>query len=153
MPIRGFFSDNYIHLNAPPGAPPHQAHTAVPYVLAVVHLRVFNRRVLVPFLLDTGADATTLHPQDSLRIVSDVEIKALGSASPFGGAGQGKDHYPTDAVVIFAHEDNHLEAIPLTVYIAEPAAHNQYLPSLLGRDALAHFPLSYDQAGRSFTLG
>lgn len=122
MAIRGFFSDSHILLNLPPGSTAAPALTAAPYVWATVHLVKFNRRALVPFLLDTGADATTLHPQDSLRIATEAEIKALGSPSPFGGAGAGKNHYPAEAIIVFTHDDNRLEAIPLTIYVAEPGA-------------------------------
>ena len=85
--------------------------------------------------------------------MTDIEIKSLGGATPVGGAGAGKDQYPTEAVIVFMHDDNRLEPIEQTIYIAEPGAHNQDYPSLLGRDVLTHFPLAYDQKGRTFTLG
>jgi hypothetical protein len=153
LPIRGFFSDTHIDLHPPVGSPADPAFTAVPYVWAFVYLPAFQRRVLVPFLLDTGADATILHPQDSLRVLGESEITGLGNATPFGGAGAGKDHYPAEALLVFMNDDGSLRQIRLTIYVAEPGTHNQRIESLLGRDALSHFLLAFDQGAKTFTLG
>ena len=154
MAIRGFFNDAHIVLSRPTGSGgPPPAPTAVPYVWAIVHLLKFSRRALVPFLIDTGADATTIHPQDSLRVCSESEIKALGNPTAFGGAGAGRNHYPADAVLVFIHDDGRLQAIRLTVYVAEPGPHNHMYESLLGRDALDHFVMTFDQKARTITFG
>jgi len=125
----------------------------VPYVRAILHLPAFNRRIVIQFLIDTGADATTIHPQDSLRLLAPAEIKALGGAIPFGGAGAGKSHHPSESELIFMRTNGTLEAIALRVYIAEPGAHNMRLESLLGRDVLDRFVMMFDQNQRTVVLG
>ena len=81
------------------------------------------------------------------------EIKALGGAVPFGGAGGGKNHYPVDAEIIFMHSSRKLEAIALPVFVAEPGTHNMPLESLLGRDVLDNFVMTFDQNQRIVLLG
>lgn len=148
MPIRGFFSDTRL-ARLGGGQPP----TAVPYVLATVYLPQFDRRATVTFLIDTGADVTILHPQDSLRLLVQHEILSLPNPQPIGGAGAGANHYPVDAVVQFLQDDGRLHAISLRVFVPDIAAHNVGLESLLGRDALEHFAVYFDRRAQVITLG
>ena len=83
MAVRGFFSDTRLTLSQ------SESVTAVPYVRGLVYLPVLDRRAAVDFLIDTGADTSVLHPQDSLRLLTVDEIKALPNAVAFGGAVEG----------------------------------------------------------------
>lgn len=126
--------------------------TAVPYVRAALNIPSISKYVVASFLIDTGADYTVIHPQDSLRLFTATEIKALPNPIQFGGAGAGKPHYPIAAEVVFLHDHGELQTIPITVYIAEPP-HNTNVESLLGRDVLGSFIMNYDQAGELLTFG
>jgi hypothetical protein len=41
----------------------------------------------------------------------------------------------------------------LNIFVAEPSPANQWLDSLLGRDALDQFVMHFDQRARVLTLG
>ena len=151
MAVRGFFSDTRLVLGDPAGS--YTAPAALPYVWTIVHLPAFDRRALVTFLIDTGADVTTLHPQDSLRLLSPSEFSGLTKPVALGGAGAGVNHYPLDATIVFMHDDQRLHSIDITAYVAEPTTLNMRYESLLGRDALDHFVMHFDQRARTVTLG
>jgi hypothetical protein len=121
-------------------------------VSAIVYLPAFGARAAVTFLLDTGADVTVLHPQDSLRLLTASQIRGLSNPLSIGGAGAGQPHYPIEASLIFAHDDPRVTSVPRTIYIAEPS-HNVDVESLLGRDVLEEFIVYFDQRAQILTLG
>lgn len=145
MAIRGFFSATRLAGQAAP--------TALPYVVSLVLLPQLRRRALVTFLIDTGADVTILHPQDSLRLLRPEDIRALPNPAPMGGVGGGANSYPIQATIVLMHDDRRLHSVPLTIFLADPSPANQWLDSLLGRDALDHFIMHFDQRARILTLG
>ena len=132
------------------GAPPHVSVLPGPYVVADVELA--GQAIEVPFLLDTGADFTTLNPQDMLRIWGrrflsidftedpDVQLAGIGEQTATG-----RFH---EATLTFLDSDRQPIAIPLTLVIAQPTPltpglhGNWQIPSLLGRDILEHFDLA-----------
>jgi hypothetical protein len=69
-----------------------------------------------------------------------------------GGAGAGLNHYPEPANVYVLHDDGRIEQITTTIYVAMPDPANVGLESLLGRDILANFVMTFDQSGRNLTL-
>lgn len=69
------------------------------------------------------------------------------------GVGGGANSYPIEATVVLMHDDRRLHSVPLTIFLADPSPANQWLDSLLGRDALDHFIMHFDQRGRVLTLG
>lgn len=140
MTINGIFSPTHLLRSDP-------ALTAVPLVEAYVYLPVLQKGVTLQFLVDTGADMTVLHPQDSLRLlptaadwnaIDHYETKAVG------GAGHGLPHKLIDAVVVFRHHDGSLDSESLTLWIAVPNQQNLVQESLLGRDVLASFATRFD---------
>lgn len=68
-----------------------------------------------------------------------------------GGAGGGQRYYPTEAVLLFRDEDGIPHAINKTVYLSDPS-HGQDLDSLLGRDALSDFVMTFNQTAQSLEL-
>lgn len=126
--------------------------TEVPYVNAVVELPRLGRWAVVTFLVDTGADMTVLNPQDSLRLVLGNEWSGLTNPITVGGAGAGLAHFPEPATLHFLHDDGRIESVPATTYVGTPDPRNMGLESLLGRDVLANFVMTFDQMGRNLTL-
>jgi hypothetical protein len=51
----------------------------------------------------------------------------------------------------FTDDGGAIHSFSLKLYLAEPP-HNQEFESLLGRDALAHFVMHFDQRGRTVSL-
>jgi len=144
--VRGFFSDTRLVFGNP------SSITAEPYLRVIVQLPAFGTVADVPFLVDTGADVTVLNPQDGLRLLPAAVWGSLTDPIRMGGAGAGLNHYPQPANVSFRHDDGHLEQIVSTVYVATPHQANMGLESLLGRDILGHFVMTFDQSGRALTL-
>ena len=77
---------------------------------------------------------------------------ALASPLQVGGIGGTEEYRPTSANVYF-FDDGRLRSLQLNLYVAEVNAHSAGIESLLGRDILSGFVLSYDQSRRVLTLG
>ena len=140
MAINGYFK------------PSHQE--PAPYVSGSVYLPRLGVGDQVDFLLDTGADATTLHPRDAGKL--GVYAHSLGSASVSAkGIGGPMQYTPEYTLVSFFDRDaGDWRNFRMQVYIASPE--NEYeaggLPSLLGRDVLNRCRCTLDAAENSVTL-
>lgn len=94
---------------------------------------------------------TVLNPQDSIRLLTTPDHWRWVRAQPsvnFGGAGQGQPHYKVSAWVFFVHHDAQIAAHPFTLYVAEPHPGNLSVESLLGRDILSNYIVTFDQLDR-----
>jgi hypothetical protein len=139
--IRGFFSPTHL-------GNPEPAVTAVPLLDAFLYLPLTDTHISLQFLVDTGADMTVLHPRDSLRLIADEVAWDKLRAQPaetLGGAGAGLPYYLVPVVIGLEHEDGMIDSLPLTIGIGEPAPAIEGHESLLGRDVLAHYWLSFIQ--------
>jgi hypothetical protein len=138
--IRGFFSPTHLGVANP-------ACTAVPLIDAFLWLPATNTSIALQFLVDSGADMTVLHPQDSLRLLQTAadwsRVRDAGSVR-LGGAGQNLPHYPVEASVVFEHENGALDRSDFTLHVANPSPQNNHLESLLGRDVLRHFVTTFE---------
>jgi hypothetical protein len=141
--IRGVFSAN--HPNIKRSYEPN--HPAVPLLRTYLWVPGLGG-VDDSFLVDTGADMTVLHPDDSRRLWRTEEqwdeLRRRPSTR-VSGAGQGVPHYHVDAIVLLRHEDGELDLRGITLYVAEPHAGNEQLESLLGRDILRHYVTTFDR--------
>jgi hypothetical protein len=144
--IRGYFTPTHPAQRRPyiPNHPP------VPLVDSVIWVPELGQgtSIEVTFLVDTGADMTTLHPQDSLRLLpTGAHWDWLRTKQPIGigGAGQGVAHYPIDAWILFQHEDAALDSWDLKLYIPEVTMANMQYESLLGRGIIGNYIATFDQ--------
>lgn len=105
----------------------------------------------IAFLIDTGADATVLHPADAYRLLGDdlhgIDFDHDPRRTPGLGVGGAVDRVVQNATLTLRSEDRQLHPIDMPILIArpipaEPGEHGNWrLPSLLGRDFLRHFRL------------
>ena len=110
------------------------------------------------FLIDTGADATVLHPTDAHSILGADLYTIDFDHDPHHTTGEGVggtvDRVVRDATLTLQSEDGRLHSIEMPILIArptptEPGEHGNWrLPSLLGRDFLRHFRLELLCGGR-----
>lgn len=105
-----------------------------------------NRELTVEMLIDTGADCTVLGPVDALRLGIDLSALPAGPLS-MGIGGQIATRRAEATVLLGTF------STVLTVTILTPTRHPLPIPSLLGRDILAHLALFFDQrAGQVILL-
>jgi len=101
---------------------------------------------IVDFVIDTGADRTTLQPVDA-RNVFDLPLELLenerawASVTTVSGISQPATCYVVPARVVFQHVDGRTQDVALRLYVMKPTQHNRTLPSLLGWDVLRRFEL------------
>ena len=101
------------------------------------------------FLIDTGADATVLHPADAQSLLGDGLRRIDFGSDPYRaaglGVGGGVERVVRDATLMLRSVDDEVYAVEMPILIARPAPAepgdhgNWRLPSLLGRDFLRHF--------------
>lgn len=99
----------------------------------------------VPFLLDTGASGTLLHPKDARKL--NVPFGKLGNPKRSRGIGGSARSFGELAIIYFLDivaDKTLMRAYVLEMNIAEPAEVNEALPSLLGRDITNHWSIQYD---------
>ena len=115
--------------------------TGRPYIQARV--KVLERYVDVSFLVDTGADATVLSPADAGRLGHSSEMFGPRNLV-VGGIGDCQALCAVvDALVIFNGETRaQVYAVDLVVGFADDMRED--LPSLLGRDVLDRWLLTYN---------
>ena len=125
-----------------------------PFVSALVEYQ--DERLRVDFLIDTGADLTTLMPREAYSLLGDpyfnLDFEGAPESRLFEGVGGPGDHYLPLMVTLTFQDDVDVDiSLDLEIWLARPypdypsSAGNWELPSLLGRDAIqpGDFELSY----------
>ena len=117
--------------------------------LIKVSLALQGRSDDVRFLIDSGSDATILHPTDAQFLLGDDLQRIDFERDPRRIAGMGvggaADRVVRDATLTLRSVDGEPYAVEMPILIArptpaEPGDHGNWrLPSLLGRDFLRHF--------------
>ena len=114
-----------------------------PCVIAQLTLPALGLAGTVHFLVDTGADSTLLAPRDAPTF--GVDLDRLPQDTPSTGVGGRTPMVSTAARLVL---ETHTLTISLRI-LAPTGRYQQHLvrtiPSLLGRDILAHFALFVDQ--------
>ena len=107
-----------------------------PYVAALVilsRLQILSRQV--EFLVDTGADETSLHLKDG----SDIPHHELRHPVHSDGVGRPATYYAEQAVVVLEDSSGaHIYFQPIGV--VEPTEHDLTIPSLLGQAPCTELP-------------
>ncbi len=97
----------------------------------------------ITLLVDTGADATYLHPHDGLEI--GIPFDLLQDRITSSGIGGVAAYFPEPAVLIFAdHAIPQRYGYRINVNIARPGDVGDRLPSLLGRNVIRRWRMDYD---------
>jgi hypothetical protein len=94
--------------------------------------------------VDTGADRTVLLPSDAARI--GVDYAALTRETESVGVGGISRDYLDHALLIFSEPNRYLYAYFIDLMITAPSPEITDLPSLLGRDILHRWRISYNFA-------
>lgn len=107
-----------------------------PYVYGEVYLPDLHLHTGVAFLVDTGADATALMPDDMALMGVDI-TRVRGRYQTVGGVGGQARYKRTRAVLRFQDHDafGHFQEFESDIHLTRSDA-GQQLPSLLGRDIL-----------------
>ena len=112
-----------------------------PYVECRVVIPRLQVNESIRFLLDTGADNTSLHPLDARR--ARIPFDQLGNRTNSRGIGGTSSYFREPAFLVF-DDDSQLRIYEVELRIAEPNDNNQRLPSLLGRNIINHWYMQYD---------
>ena len=113
-----------------------------PYVQGRLTLPRLHIEGLVEFLVDTGADITSLHQPDveNLRIPQD-QLAEQTSVLGVGGLGV---YLTEEAVLLFNEGDGTIRGYHVKLAITPSRPSGLHLPSLLGQDVLRRWNLHHD---------
>ena len=112
-----------------------------PYVEGRVIIPRLHVNHAIPFLVDTGADSTCLHPSDAWE--AGIPFRQLGNRRGSRGIG-GVSQYFLEPVIISFEDGNVTRLYAVELLIAEPNVSNDGLPSLLGRNIINNWRAAYD---------
>lgn len=111
------------------------------YLRGYVYLPRFGVSRRVDFLVDTGADVTTLHPDDGLRF--NFPFDELENPVSVGGIGGEHIYYDEPADIYFRGTDR-LYGFRTNLSVGKPSEETDDLESLLGLDILNRMRMDYD---------
>ena len=95
------------------------------------------------FLVDTGAERTCLHSGDTSR--ARIPVSDLGGAMESRGIGGVWTYYRESALLSF-DDQSYTRIYMVELLISAPSESGAALPSLLGRDVINQWNISYDPA-------
>ena len=112
-----------------------------------VRCRLFIPRLQIdseiPFLLDTGAENTSLHLRDAVR--TNIPFDLLENKVESVGIGGSSTYFLETVELAFYDADQMtFQCYRVGLLIAEPSEANAGLPSLLGRDVFNHWYMRFD---------
>ncbi|MEX0784050.1 MAG: hypothetical protein WD557_15525 [Dehalococcoidia bacterium] len=112
----------------------------------------------MPFLVDTGASRTVIHPRDARELLGIPEENLISPPPSWGppvsglGVGGGSSYFELPGTIGFTDNTGPPATFPLTFGLAPLTPANASLPSLLGRDILQYFELTRNWPKRVIQL-
>ena len=116
--------------------------TGRPYIEGRLVIPRLNLHGDVSFLIDTGADTSALMPADALRI--GLPYAGLTNEREAVGVGGISRSFAEQALVAFTDPGKSLFIYRIEIVIPVATPELQRLPSLLGRDILNQWSMSYN---------
>ena len=114
-----------------------------PYVKCRLFIARLRIDAEIHFLLDTGADSTSLHPRDAISV--EIPVEHLHNRSLSHGIGGSSAYFNEPAELAFPNaSETTFYCYRVNLQIAEPSETNTGLPSLLGRDVFNHWYMRFD---------
>lgn len=113
-----------------------------PFIEAKLYIPSFSVEVRISFLVDTGADTTSLLPADSAIIGLELDKLPLARGGCVGIGGEIACR-EVEAVVLFT-DDTYLYSYIVTLSVIPPCVGLDNTPSLLGRDVIDNWAMTYD---------
>ncbi len=100
---------------------------------------------IVSFVFDTGADRTILMPLDARDL--GVNYAALRNPNQARGIGGTVETHTEPARAFFVDDDDHiLHGYEIALGICQPSQSAGQIPSLLGRDIIDRWRVTYDKS-------
>ena len=121
-----------------------------PYIEGRLLLPKLNLRSDISFLVDTGADRSMLMPADAQRM--GVDYSDLTGDSLCTGMGGTSHNFIEPSVMAFSEPGKALYVYQIEMLIPPPDADIEDLPSILGRDILDQWSMSYYPAKSRLTF-
>ena len=116
-----------------------------PYVSARVFIPRLGLAGNVSFIFDTGADSSVLMPADAITLGVDYDL--LSDPSESSGIGGSASMYPEHAHLTFANANgDRLYSYDIPLLICDPTPDAMGMPSLLGRDVIDRWRVTYDKS-------
>lgn len=132
---------------------------AIPIIVATIRIPRLRVSYCLPLLADSGADITSLHLRDAIRVLGMRKYFQLRGETIVRGVGGPGKYFLEPARVIFVHEDENIEGYNFDLRIAKipPGSPSKLkdalqLPSVLGRDILHYFRIVIDYSRNEFYL-
>ena len=116
--------------------------TGRPYIEGRLLLPRFRIRSDISFLVDTGADVSLLNPADGTRMGLDY-ARLTGNVESLGTSGVSYN-YVEPAFIVFSERGRFLHVYRINLEIAPYDRKLMELPSLLGRDILDQWKMTYN---------
>jgi aspartyl protease len=117
-----------------------------PTIVGLLSIPRLGLRGFVQFLIDTGADMTLIHPRDMSNLGIQPSRHFAGSATASsGGIGGMAQQYLEPCDLFLQHDDGTWNQISILLRFAMPDRSNAQHPSLLGRDIMHYFTLTFNQ--------
>ena len=112
-----------------------------------VNCRLFIPRLRIDadilFLLDTGADSTSLHPRDAEGALIPFD-QLRNRVESYGIGGNSQYFYEPVQLAFYDAVQMRFYCYRVNLLVAEPSEINAGLPSLLGRDVFNHWFMQFD---------
>ena len=125
--------------------------TAAPYVEGRLILPGLGIEGNISFLIDTGADVTTIMPDDSQKLR--VDFHSLTNPDIATGIGGNATTFEEDAhLTFFEANTNKLSLYATPVQFITPSSYTAGIPSLLGRDVLDRWRMVYGPSKNILTF-